>query len=117
MLRSMLKSKIHRATITGTHLSYEGSITIDSDLMAAADILPDEKVQVVNLNNGMRFETYVIKGDAGSGTVCLNGAAARCAEPGDVVIIISYCHLDDAEAKKHVPTVVKVDEHNRIVGG
>lgn len=114
MLRSVCKSKIHRATVTDTHLSYEGSITIDSDLLAAADILPHEKVQVVNTNNGERFETYVIAGEAGSGAMCMNGAAARLAQPGDIVIVISYCLLDDAEARKHEPTVVKVDAENKI---
>jgi len=116
MLRSILKSKIHRATITETHLDYEGSITVDSDLLAAADILPGEKVQVVNLNNGLRFETYAIAGDPGGGTVCLNGPAARCGEPGDVIIVITYCLLDDAHIKSHKPIVVKVDAHNKIAG-
>jgi len=116
MLRTMLKSKIHRATITETDLSYEGSISIDSDLMAAADILANERVQVVNINNGIRFETYVIEGQAGSGTICLNGAAARCAEPDDLVIIITYCQLENEAAAGHVPTVVKVDANNRILG-
>ena len=116
MLRSMLKSKIHRATITETHLDYEGSITIDSDLLAASDILPGEKVHVVNLNNGIRLETYVIAGEAGSGTVCLNGPAARCGQPGDIIIIITYCLLDDADVKSHKPIVVKVDAHNKLVG-
>ena len=114
MLRSLCKSKIHRATVTDTHLSYEGSITIDSDLLAAADILPHEKVQVVNINNGERFETYAIAGEAGSGAICMNGAAARLAQPGDIIIVISYCLLDDAEARKHEPTVVKVDAENKI---
>ena len=114
MLRSVCKSKIHRATVTDTHLSYEGSITIDSDLLAAADILPHEKVQVVNINNGERFETYTIAGEAGSGVMCMNGAAARLAQPGDIIIVISYCLLDDAAARSHQPTVVKVDAQNKI---
>ena len=114
MLRSMCKSKIHRATVTDTHLSYQGSITIDSDLLAAADILPHEKVQVVNINNGERFETYAIAGEAGGGAMCMNGAAARLAQPGDIVIVISYCLLDDTEARKHKPVVVKVDAENKI---
>ena len=115
MLRSMLKSKIHRAVVTETNLKYEGSITIDSDLLAAADILPYEKVQVVNINNGARLETYAIPGQAGQGTMCMNGAAARCAEPGDIIIIIAYCLLDNAEASRHKPVVVQVDARNRIV--
>jgi len=115
MFRSMLKSKIHRATITETVLGYEGSITIDSDLLTAADILPDEKVQVVNLHNGARFETYAIAGEPGSRIVCLNGPAARLGEPGDVVIVITYCLLDDAVAKAHKPIVVKVDTENKII--
>jgi len=116
MFRAMCKSKIHRITVTETNLQYEGSITIDSDLMKAADILPHEKVQVVNTNNGMRIETYVIPGKPSSGIVCMNGAAARCAEPGDIIIVITYCLLEDGEARKHKPTVVKVDAKNRPVG-
>jgi len=114
MLRSICKSKIHRAAVTETHLSYDGSITIDSDLLAAADVLPHEKVQIVNLNNGERFETYAIAGEAGGGAICMNGAAARLAEPGDMIIVISYCLLDDAAARKHEPIVVKVDADNKI---
>ena len=115
MLRSMLKSKIHRAVVTETNLQYEGSITIDSDLMLAADILAYEKVHVVNINNGMRLETYAIPGEPGKGTMCMNGAAARCAEPGDIIIVIAYCMLDNAEAKRHKPIVVQVDARNRMV--
>jgi len=111
----MLRSKIHRAVVTETDLKYEGSITIDSDLLAAADILPYEKVQVVNINNGARIETYAIPGEAGKGTICMNGAAARCAEPGDIIIVIAYCLLDRKEAASHKPVVVQVDGHNRIV--
>lgn len=114
MYRVMMKSKIHRATVTGADLNYVGSITIDSELMEAADILPNEQVQVVNNNNGARFETYVIPGPPGSGTICLNGAAARLVQPGDVVIIITYVHLTDEEAREHRPTVIFVDEANQI---
>ena len=117
MLRSMCKSKIHRVTVTETNLQYEGSMTIDSDLMKAADILPYEKVHVVNTNNGSRIETYVMPGESGSGVVCMNGAAARCAEPGDIIILITYCWLQDAEARKHTPMVVRVDGRNRMVAG
>ena len=115
MLRIMHKSKIHRATVTDANLNYVGSITIDEDLMVAADIFENEKVQVVNNNNGARFETYVIKGKKGSGVVCLNGAAARLAHPGDIVIIISYGFFDSVEAKKLKPIAVMVDEKNKIV--
>ena len=116
MLREMCKSKIHRATITHTDLHYEGSLTLDAVLMEAADILENEKVQVVNINNGVRAETYAIKGKRNSGVVCLNGATARCGAPGDLVIIISYALLDDKAAKKNCrPKVVQVDEKNRIV--
>jgi len=110
----MYKSKIHRATLTDADLHYEGSATIDSDLLDAADILPYEKVQIVNVNNGSRLETYVIRGERGSGEICLNGAAARLGEPGDVVIIISYADVDDAEARQWEPKTILVDEKNRI---
>ena len=111
----VLKSKIHRATITATDLHYEGSLTLDSLLMEAAQILPFEKVDVVNINNGSRLQTYVIAGPAGSGMVQLNGAAARWGAPGDLVIILTYASFDPSEAKAHKPRVVHVDEHNRIV--
>ncbi|CEO89122.1 aspartate 1-decarboxylase [Syntrophaceticus schinkii] len=114
MYRCMLKSKIHRAVLTDADLNYMGSITIDRDLLEAADILPFEKVQVVNNNNGQRFETYAIEGEAGSGCVCLNGAAARLGQPGDILIILSYIQLDDQEARQHKPQVVFVDENNKI---
>ena len=114
MYRCMLKSKIHRAVLTDADLNYMGSITIDRDLLEAADILPYEKVQVVNNNNGARFETYAIEGEAGSGCVCLNGAAARLGQPGDILIILSYVQLDDQEARQHKPQVVFVDENNKI---
>ncbi|MCS6902882.1 MAG: aspartate 1-decarboxylase [Candidatus Bipolaricaulota bacterium] len=111
----LLKSKIHRATITATDLHYEGSLTLDSELMRAAQILPYEKVQVVNVNNGSRLETYVIEGPAHSGVVQLNGAAARWGAPGDLVIILTYASLEPAEALRHRPRVVHVDERNQIV--
>ena len=109
----MCKSKIHRATITDANLNYTGSLTVDSDLLRAADILPFEQVQVVNVSNGARFETYVIEGKAGSGEVCLNGAAARLGHPGDTVIIISYAFMEDSKAHCHTPVVVHVDPANR----
>ncbi|GGJ11906.1 aspartate 1-decarboxylase [Paenibacillus hunanensis] len=115
MFRTMMKSKIHRATVTEANLNYVGSITIDEDLMDAADLLENEKVQIVNNNNGARLETYVITGPRGSGVICLNGAAARLVQPGDNVIIISYAVLDNAEAKEHRPTVVFVDDANKAV--
>ena len=114
MYRTMLKSKIHRAVLTDANLNYMGSITIDRDLLEAADILPYEQVQVVNNNNGARFETYAIEGEPGSGQICLNGAAARLGQPGDLLIILSYIQVDDQEALAHKPHVVFVDEKNRI---
>lgn len=110
----MFKSKIHKATVTEANLNYVGSVTIDKDLLEASGILPHEKVQIVNNNNGARLETYVIEGPRGSGVICLNGAAARLVQPGDVVIIIAYCQLDMEEAKNHQPTIVFVDENNKI---
>lgn len=110
----MFKSKIHRATVTEANLNYMGSITIDEALLEAAGILPNEKVQVVNNNNGSRFETYVMKGPRGSGVICLNGAAARLVQPGDTVIIICYAMLDYREAAAFKPTIVMVDNKNRI---
>lgn len=115
MFRTMMKSKIHRATVTDANLNYVGSITIDRDLMDAADLLPNERVQVVNNNNGARLETYVIEGPRGSGTICMNGAAARLAQPGDILIIISYAIMADELARQFVPRVVHVDAQNRIV--
>ena len=114
MLRTMLKSKIHRATVTEANLYYEGSITLDADLIRAADILENEKVEVLNLNNGLRIETYVIKGKAGSGVVCLNGPAARGSRAGDQVIIVSYVWLEDKEAKTIKPKIIKVNARNQI---
>jgi len=111
----MLKSKIHRATVTDANIDYEGSITIDSKLMKTADILPYEKVQVVDLSNGERLETYAIEADADSGTICLNGAAARLVQKGDKIIIMSYMTMDEQQAEKYSPKVVYVDEDNRIV--
>jgi len=115
MLLTIHKGKIHRATITQANLNYVGSITIDEDLLDAAGILEGEKVQIVNNNNGERLETYTIKGKRGSGEICLNGAAARRAEIGDVVIIICYALMTPEEAKEFKPKVVFVDEKNKIV--
>ena len=114
MQRTILKSKIHRATITDTNLDYEGSLTIDPDLMDKADILPYEKLDVVNINNGQRFSTYAIEGIPGSGDICLNGAAARLGNIGDLVIITTYINLADEEIHHHQPIVVLVDEENKI---
>ncbi len=116
MQRIICKSKIHRATITDANLNYMGSITIDRKLIEAADIFPNERVQVVNLNNGTRLETYVVEGEPGTGIVCMNGAAARLAEPGDKVIIISYCLLESSEAAAYEPKMVFVNDKNRIKG-
>jgi aspartate 1-decarboxylase len=113
--RFMLRSKIHRATLTGTDLDYEGSIAIDRDLMDAADLLPGEQVHVLNLHNGHRLITYVIEAPAGSGTMLLNGPAARLGARGDIVVIISYCMADGDEARRMKPKVVHVDAKNRIV--
>lgn len=114
MQRVMCKSKIHRARVTEANLFYSGSITIDRKLMEEADILPYERVQVANINNGIRLETYAIEGEEGSGVVCMNGAAARCADVGDVILIISYAVVEDKEALSIQPKVVHVDELNRI---
>ena len=113
-MRMMLKSKIHRVTVTGVNLDYEGSVTIDIELMRAADILQYEQVQVVNVNNGARFETYAIEGEKDSGVITLNGAAARLAAKGDTVIIFSYQPLEDNVARVHSPRLVYVDKQNRI---
>ena len=115
MIYTMMHGKIHRATVTEANLNYVGSITIDEDLLDAAGILPGEKVQIVNNNNGARLETYTIPGKRGAGVICLNGAAARCALEGDIVIIIAYALMDEKEAKALVPSVVLLDEHNHIV--
>jgi aspartate 1-decarboxylase len=115
MLRMMFKSKIHRATVTEADLNYVGSITIDEELMEKADILEAERVQVLNINNGERLETYVLTGERGSGIICLNGAAARKFLKGDKVIIISYGFYDQEELKEIQPVVIHVDDDNRIV--
>ncbi|MBQ6530019.1 MAG: aspartate 1-decarboxylase [Clostridia bacterium] len=111
---TMLKGKIHRATVTQAELNYVGSITVDSALLKAAGILEYEKVQVVDIDNGNRLETYTIAGEAGSGVICLNGAAARCVDVGDKVIIMAYCNMTPDEAKTHKPSVVFVDDENKI---
>ncbi len=115
MLRTMCKSKIHRATVTAADINYVGSITLDRDLMKAADILPYERVQVVDINNGNRLETYVIPGGSGTGEVCLNGAAARLVQIGDLVIVISYAQYSEEELGEFKPKVVFVDRDNRVV--
>lgn len=114
MFRTMLGAKIHRAIVTEADLNYVGSITVDLDLLDAAGICVNEKVQIVNNNNGARFETYTIAGERGSGVVCLNGAAARMVQKGDVVIIMSYVMMADEEARSHRPTVVLVDDNNKV---
>lgn len=115
MLRTMFKSKIHRATVTHADLHYVGSLTVDHDLLDAADLLPGEQVAVVDIANGNRFETYLIAGERGSGVIGVNGAAAHLAGVGDLVIVMSYAQLEDAEARAFVPSVVHVDDRNRIV--
>jgi aspartate 1-decarboxylase len=114
-MRNMLKSKIHRARVTQCNIDYEGSITIDKDLMEAADLLQFEKVEVLNINNSARFHTYAIEGERGSGEICLNGAAARLVAKGDIVIILSYNSLTEDEAATFSPRLVYVDSQNRIV--
>jgi aspartate 1-decarboxylase len=111
----MLYAKIHRATVTQADLHYVGSLTVDRDLLDAAGLLPGERVDVVDIDNGNRLTTYVIEGERGSGTLCINGAAARLVAPGDKVIVIAYAAMDDAEARTFEPHVVFVDEHNRVV--
>ena len=114
-MRTMLKSKIHRATVTAANIGYEGSITVDTALMEAADILPYEQVQVLDLNNGNRLTTYVIEGARGSGQVVINGAAARLVSEGDLVIVLTYTDVPEGEARSHTPTLVYVDQDNQIV--
>lgn len=115
MMLNLFKSKIHRATVTEANLNYVGSITIDKTLMEQADLLPGERVQIVNNNNGARLETYVIEGPRDSGVICLNGAAARLVQPGDVVIIMAYCWLSREEALTYKPHVVFVDSNNKVI--
>lgn len=117
MLRTMCKSKIHRATVTGADLNYIGSITIDPVLMEASDLREFEQVHVVNVNNGARFETYVISGEPGAGEICLNGAAARLAHAGDKVIVISYAQYDEQDLASYRPSFIFVDERNQIAAG
>jgi aspartate 1-decarboxylase len=112
----MLKSKIHRARVTDLNIDYEGSITIDRKLMQEANILPYEQVHVLNINNGARFTTYAIEGEEDSGRICLNGASARLVCKGDIVIILTYCQIEEREAADFTPTMVYVDKHNRITG-
>ncbi len=115
MLLEFLYSKIHRATVTDANLNYVGSITIDEDLLKAANIREWQKVEILNVNNGERFQTYVIKGEPGSGQICLNGAAARKAQPGDKVIIVTYGYFEEAVAGEYKPTIVIVDDNNKII--
>ena len=115
MQRFMLYAKIHRATVTQADLNYVGSVTVDRLLLEAAGLLPGERVDIVDVTNGNRLTTYVIEGEAGSGTICINGAAAHLIQPGDIVILIAYAAMDDAEARTFVPTVVFVDHDNQIV--
>lgn len=114
MFRMMMNAKIHRAVVTQADLNYVGSITIDEDLLDAVGMLPNEKVHVVDNNNGARFETYIIAGERGSGVICVNGAAARLVQKGDVVIIMSYAYVNEEEAKKHKPTVAIMKQGNMI---
>ncbi len=115
MIRTMMKSKIHRATVTQADLHYVGSCTIDQDLLDAADLLPGEQISIVDIDNGARLETYVIPGERGSGVIGINGAAAHLVHPGDLVILISYAQLDDAEARTFQPRVVHVDGENKVL--
>jgi aspartate 1-decarboxylase len=115
MIIEVLKSKLHRVKVTQAELNYVGSITIDEELIEAANIIPNEKVQIVNNNNGARFETYVIKGERGSGTVCLNGATARLAQVGDIVIIMSYAYMEIEEARAYEPILIFPDANNKLI--
>ncbi len=115
MMLTLLKSKIHRATITETNLDYAGSLTLDPDLIEAGDMLVNERIQVLNINTGARFETYIIEGERGAGAVCLNGAAARLGQPGDLIIALTYTIMDAEEAKTHQPKVVHVDADNKVL--
>ena len=116
MIRTMMKSKIHRATVTQADLHYVGSVTIDEDLLDAADLLPGELVHIVDIDNGARLETYTIAGERGSGVIGINGAAAHLVHPGDLVILIAYAQMEDAEARTFEPSVVFVDADNRVIG-
>ncbi|WP_332664305.1 aspartate 1-decarboxylase [Aeromicrobium sp.] len=116
MIRTMMKSKIHRATVTQADLHYVGSVTVDEDLLDAADLLPGELVHIVDIDNGARLETYTIAGERGSGVIGINGAAAHLVHPGDLVILIAYAQLEDAEARTFEPSVVFVDADNRVIG-
>lgn len=115
MFRSILKSKIHRATVTDADLHYEGSVSIDANLMEASNLIPNEHVHIWDVTNGNRFETYALMGERGSGTICINGAAAHLAKKGDIVIITSFAILDEKELKKHEPKIILVDSNNRII--
>ena len=115
MIIEVLKSKIHRARVTQAELNYVGSITIDEDLLDAANMIANEKVQIVNNNNGLRFETYIIKGERGTGTICLNGAAARMVQVGDIVIIMSFAHMEMDEARKFQPVLIFPDVDNKLI--
>lgn len=114
MLRHMLKSKIHRATVTEADLNYEGSLTVDEDLLREVDLIPGERIKIYNINNGERFDTYVIKGKAGSGVIGLNGAAARKGHVGDLIIIVSYAFYTPEELRDHNPQIILVDADNRV---
>lgn len=116
MLRKMMRSKIHRATVTHADLDYEGSVTIDVDLLEAADMIPYEWICIWNCTQGTRLETYVIPGDRGSGVICVNGAAAHLNAPGDIVILCTYVHMEDAEARQHHGKNVRVDANNKLIG-
>ena len=116
MIRTMMKSKIHRATVTQADLHYVGSVTVDEDLLDAANLLPGELVHIVDIDNGARLETYTIAGERGSGVIGINGAAAHLVHPGDLVILIAYAQLEDAEARTFEPNVVFVDADNRVIG-
>ncbi|MDP9821606.1 aspartate 1-decarboxylase [Nocardioides massiliensis] len=116
MLRTMMKSKIHRATVTQADLHYVGSVTVDADLLDAANLLPGELVHIVDITNGARLETYTIAGERGSGIIGINGAAARLVQPGDLVILIAYAQMEDAEARSYQPDVVFVDADNKVMG-
>lgn len=117
MMLNMLKCKIHRATVTGTDLNYEGSITIDKSLLEMAGILANEQVDVLNINNGARFTTYAIEGKSRTGQITINGAAARLCQPGDMIIICAFCSMSPEEAKKHVPVILHVDAQNKATHG